>query len=102
MSEDKEEETKKVRVPTFDGTDEKNQQWWLRFNAHTKLSGFSKAMKTTPEVDLPSNQAEADALTGTETETKLKRKIVAMKYKAMASFTLDFTTDEMLSLVIEA
>ena len=70
MSEDKEEETKTVRVPTFDGTDEKCQKWWLMFKACAKLEGFRKAIRTGPEVDFPINQVEACALTGSEPETK--------------------------------
>ena len=101
MSEDKEEETKTVRAPTFDVTDDKYQKWRLRFKAYAKLAGVSKSIRTTTDVDLPSNQVEEDALTGTEPETKLKKKAVAINEKAIASFTLAFATDTMLSLVVE-
>ena len=67
---------KTVRAPTFDGTYEKRQKWWLRFKEHVKLAGFSKSIRETPEVYLPSNQVETETLTGTEAEIKLKKRSV--------------------------
>ena len=64
----------------FDGTDEKYQKWWLRFKTCAKLGGISKEIRTTPEVDLPSKQVEAETLTGTEAEIKLKKRAKAMNY----------------------
>ena len=74
----------------------------VKFQGHAKLSGFSKEIRTAPEVDLPSNQVEADTLTGMKSKIKLNKRVLAMNDKAMSSFTLAFTTDAMLSLVIEA
>ena len=59
-------EIKTIRVPIFDGKEENYQTWWVRFRACGKLSGFVKALEDAPETDLPKNQAESKALTGTE------------------------------------
>jgi len=55
MSRETEGETRTVKVPTFDGKEENYQRWWLRFKAYSKLGGFSKAISTVPETDLPAD-----------------------------------------------
>jgi len=90
-----------VKVPTFDGKEENYQRWLLRFKAYSKLGGFTKAISTVSETDLPADQAEADALTGTDAATQNKIKAVTRNDIAIASLTLAFTTDEMLSLIME-
>ena len=64
------EESKAVRVPTFNGEKELFQTWWIRFRACSKVVGFTKALETTPESGLPANQTEADALTCSDDATK--------------------------------
>ena len=95
-------ESKAVRVPTFNGEKEQFQTWWIRFRAYAKVAKFTKALGTTPEPDLPTSQAEADALTGNSTETKNKLAAVDRNDDAMANLTLAFTTNEMISMILTA
>jgi len=74
----------------------------MRFKAYTKIGGSSKAIRTSLETDLPSSQAKADALTSVDTNYINKMKAVARNGTAIISFMLAFTTDVMLSLVMEA
>ena len=63
----------------------------MRFKAHSKLAGFSKTLKDTPEDDLPNDQDEADALTGTESDAQKKKKTFDRNDKALSSSTLVLT-----------
>ena len=95
-------ETKTVRVPVFDGDEASFQTWWMRFRAHTKISGFSKAVGIDPETDVPSSQSDVDGLAGDTAENKKKLVAVGRNDAAMASLTLAFTTDELTSVVMNA
>jgi len=95
-------DNKTVRVPTFNGDKEKFQAWWIRFKAYAKVAGFSTAITTDPEVDLPANQVEANSLTGSDANTKKKQAAVSRNDAAMANLTLAFTSDELLGMIITA
>ena len=62
--------------------------------------GFTKALETTPESDLPANQTEDDVLTGSDDATKKKMAAVKRNDTAMANLTLAFTTDELIGLIL--
>jgi len=94
------EDSKTVRVPTFNGEKGLFQTWWIRFRAYAKVAGFIKALETTPENDLPGNQIEADALTGNDDDTKKKLAAVKRNDAAMANLTLAFTSDELIALIL--
>ena len=55
-----------------------------------------------PETDLRNDEAEADALTGSDDTTVKKKKDVLRNDKAIASFTLAFTTNELLYMMMES
>ena len=74
----------------------------MRFKAYAKLSGFSQALVDHPETDLPNDNNEAEALTGTDGATLKKKKAVLHNDKAIASFTLAFTTNELLDIIMES
>lgn len=95
-------ENKTVRVPTFNGDEDKYQSWWIRFKAYAKVAGFSAAISTDPEVDLPANQAEVNSLTGSDEDTKRKLAAVSRNDTAMANLTLAFTSDELLRMILSA
>jgi len=95
-------DTKTVRVPIFDGEDESFQKWWIRFRAYAKISGFTKAIETDPEPDLPGSQREVDALSGNGDETKKKRAAADRNDTAMASLTLAFTTDDLINIIMQS
>ena len=74
----------------------------MRFKAYAKLSGFSQALIDTRETDLPNNNEEAGALTGTDEDTLKKKKAILRNDKAIASFTLAFTTNELLDMIMKS
>ena len=63
-------ETKTVRVPVFDGDEASFQSWWTRFRACAKIAGFSKVIGIDPETDAPSSQSDIDGLAGDTAENK--------------------------------
>ena len=94
-------ETKSVRLPSFDGTHEGFQKWWMRFVAYAKVHKFSQALKPgLGDTDLPSAEnAALDAVAATaalQTAAKRRNDI------AMAQFTMSFVTDSELAMVWEA
>ena len=95
-------ETKTVKVPSFDGDETNYQRWWMRFKAYAKMTGFHKALEITPEVDLPSTEAEALTLTGSTDDEKKQLAAVKRNDTAISSLTLAFTTDELLDMILEA
>ena len=100
MSEN-DKESKSAMVLTFNGEDEQYQKWWLRFKGCYKLAGFSKTLKDTPEDDLSNDQDEVDALTGTKVDAQKKKKAVDRNDKSLESFTLAFTNNELLVMLME-
>ena len=46
---------KTICIPTFNGDESNYQTWWVRFKAHTKVSGFEKALNIITELDLPTS-----------------------------------------------
>ena len=95
-------DSKSIRVPTFDGDEDHYQKWWMRFKACATLSGFSQALIDARETDPPNDYEEADALTGTDDDTLKKKKAMLRNDKAIASFTLAFTTNELLDIIMES
>ena len=94
--------TKTIRIPIFDKKEENFQTWQVRFRANRKLSGFIKALEEIPDPDLLSNQAEVEALTGTDDDTKSKRAAVKRNDLAIASLILVFSTDELVAMILQA
>jgi hypothetical protein len=89
-----------VRLPTFDSTEEKFQNFWIRFKAYAKLYKFAQALRIGGESDLPN----ADASTIDEATDAGKRQALAKKRNeiAMANFTMAFTSEGTISLVYKA
>ena len=77
-----------MRIPVFDGNESTFQTWWMRFRAYTKISGFTKAIGTSPETDMQNDQNEVDGLAGTSTSDKKKIAAVRRNDDAMAIITL--------------
>ena len=48
--------TKVTTLPTFDGTAEKFQQWWTKFEGYANLNGFTNALKLGGEENLPKTE----------------------------------------------
>jgi len=93
-------ENKTVRVPTFNGSEDTYQAWWIRFRAYAKIAGFIKAIGNTPEPDLPTNQEEVDLLVGNDNATKVKLAAIHRNDMAIASLTLAFTSDELINMIM--
>ena len=89
-----------MRVPVFDGDEASFQTWWTCFRACAKIAGFSKAIETNPETDMPNSQSDVDGLAGDTAENKKKLAAVGRNDAAMASSTLALTTDELTSVVM--
>ena len=95
-------DSKSARVHAFNGKKELFQTWWIRFRACAKVAGFTKALGAEPEEDLPESQIAAEALTGTDAETKKKQAAVTRNDATMANFTLAFATDELIGMILTA
>ena len=94
-------ETKSVKLPAFDGTHEGYQRWWMRFRAYARVNKWVQALTPgTGDPDLPGSDAEAldnnVDIAASQTLAKKRNDI------AMAQFTMAFTTDSELSMVLAA
>ena len=56
---DKEKLYKFVKLPTFDGDEEKFQLWLVRFEVYATCCEFRAAVGDEPEEELPTNEAIA-------------------------------------------
>ena len=74
----------------------------MRFKTHAKLGGFIKVLADLLEVYLPNNNAELDALTGLANLAVRKIKAALRNDKVISSFTLAFTTNKLLDVVMES
>jgi hypothetical protein len=88
---------KSVRLPTFDGSIEKFQIFWMRFKAYAKVYKFAQTLKIGGESDLPSTDAAAID----QTSDAGKKQAAAKKRNeiALANFTMAFTSEGTISLV---
>jgi hypothetical protein len=91
---------KSVRLPTFDGTVEKFQIFWMRFKAYAKVYKFSQALKTGGETDLPRTNSTSIDL-GTDAG-KLQAEAKKRNEIAIANFTMAFTSEGTISLVYKS
>jgi hypothetical protein len=78
---------KSVRLPTFDGSVEKFQIFWMGFKAYAKVYKFAQALKIGGgEGDLPSTD---DAAIDQTTEPEKKQAVAKKRNKiALANFTI--------------
>jgi hypothetical protein len=65
---------KSVRLPTFDGSDEKFQIFWMRFKVYAKVYKFAPALKIGGETNLSSSNSVA-----VDDTTELGKKQAAQK-----------------------
>jgi hypothetical protein len=87
-------------LPTFDGSIEKFQIFWMRFKAYAKVYRFAAALKIGGEMDLA--LMDADSI---DTMTNLGKKQAAAKKRneiAIANVTMAFTSEGTISLVYKA
>jgi hypothetical protein len=91
---------KSVRLPTFDGSVETFQIFWMRFKAYAKVYKFAQALKIGGETDLPAS----DGTTIDQTTEPGKKQAAAKKRNeiALANFTMAFTSEGTISLVYKA
>ena len=90
--------SKTVGVPLFTGEPDKYQMWWLRFLAFTTVKKFKKALKVGGKDDFPPKQ---DSVIDTSNETgKKQQAALDQNEMAVACFTIAFTKDDMMSLVV--
>jgi hypothetical protein len=74
--------------------------WWTKFKAYANINGFSDAIRDKPNPDMPTSWFDEIDLT---TENGKKQFLVKkMNNLAMASFTMAFTREGIMHLVIEA
>ena len=87
-------------MPSFDGTDEKYQLWWLRFKAFANVHRFGQALEIGGEMTMPTRE-----------DTVLDRKVASEKASidarernmvAMANLSMALTTDGDISLIYES
>ena len=91
---------KSLKLPLFDGEEKNFQIWWTRFRAYAGCHGFTQAIGTTKNVNLPDREDE----TLDETVAAEQLKILARRKNlvAMANLTLAMTTEGTMTLVYDA
>jgi hypothetical protein len=100
MAEIDEKHDRSVRIPTFDGSEDQFQIWWIRFKAYARVMQFSEAIETGGEADLPiSDAASIDMKTE---EGKRQAKAKKRNNVAIANFTMAFTTESSIQLLFKS
>ena len=89
---DEEKLSKFVKLPTFDGDEEKFQLWLVRLEAYETCCGFRAAAGDTQEADLP--ETEAFVLLLDKVTDKAKVAAVNRNRVAMATLTMAMTTNK--------
>ena len=90
--------SKTVSIPLFSGEQEKFQIWWMRFTAFATVKKFKKALKEGGDSDLPPRH---DSRIDTSTdEGKKQQSALDRNEMAVACFSIAFTTEGMLSMVV--
>ena len=97
---DEEKLSKFVKLPTFDGDEEKFQLWLVRFEAYATCCGFRAAVGDAPEADLP--ESAAFALNLDPKTDKAKVAAVNRNSVAMATLTMAMTTNKTMGALNEA
>jgi hypothetical protein len=94
-------DTKSVKLPSFNGTQESFPMWWTRFEAYATVHKFEGAiMMTGPEPDMPSKASDVID----ESTDDGKKKAAAKKRNAIAiaSLSMAFTTEAMMRLIYKS
>ena len=91
---------KALKLPVFDGEDDKFQMWWLRFICYARVFGFEEALVEGGESDMPLTEKES---LDSDTETG-KLKIAARKRNsmAMAILTMALSTPGTVALIYDS
>lgn len=84
-----------IPLPLFDGEHKNFQIWWTRFKAFAGVKRFAPAITTTAEVDLPATEAAAN-------QTNEQKSAVDCNLRAMASITMAFQTEGLMSLIYKS
>ena len=96
-------ETKSVKLPTFDGTKNKFQMWWVRFMAYATVCKFNAALQVNGEHDLP--ESEATVVVDTATDQNASARAGAARKRnavAMANLSMAFTTESLMGLIYKS
>ena len=89
-----------LRLPETDGDKKTLDMWWTRFYSYAECYGFSECLKATAEADLP---ASAAAVVDETTDPgKLQAAARKRNKLAVASFTMAFQTESMMSMVYKS
>ena len=96
MSDSEDEGTTKVTtLPTFDGTAEKFQQWWTKFEGYANLNGFASALKLGGEESLPESETSEEV-------NKEQKKARKRNNKAVYALTMAFRKQKLQGMVYKA
>jgi hypothetical protein len=87
---------KSLRLPTYDGTDDQFQIFWMRVKAYAKVYNFAPALKIGVQTDLPATYSTSIDITTTAGMRQAAEKINEI---AIANFTMAFTSDCTVSWV---
>ena len=99
---DEEKLSKFVKLPTFDGDEEKFQLWLVRFEAYATCCGFRAAVGDAPEADLPESAAITLNLDPKTDKTAKVAAAVNCNSVAMATLTMAMTTNKTMGALNEA
>jgi hypothetical protein len=88
---------KSVRLPTFNGSVEKFQIFWMRFKAYAKVYTFAFALTIGGETHLPADDATSVDISTPEGVLQAAAK--KRNEIAVVNFTMAFTSEGTISLV---
>ena len=84
-------------LPTFNGKKTSYEMYQMRFTAYAMAKGFSKVLKYDPvDPDLP---IDPDDLSSDEEVRARQIKAISNNEKAMAAYTMSFTTDALMVFI---
>lgn len=98
MSNETENNSKFVILPTFSGADKDYSIFWARLQAYAEIKGFGDALACTASA-LPN---DPKILSTVDEDKKKEEKVMKMNKLAVASFTMAFTTGSLMDYVEQA
>ena len=90
-----------LKLPVFDGDQEKYQAWLKRFNAYARVKGFSKVLSVDCKTELPDKEEDMDGYDKSKASEKKKYDVGVRNNVAVAQLTLALC-DSLLSIIAKS
>ena len=93
------QETKAVKLPSFDGAHKTFQVWWMRYQAYACVYKFIQALAPGGEPEMPASQT---TVLTTDAAGKASAAALNRNSVAMATLTMAFTNETNMGLVFKS